>query len=308
MQYLIKLSDESGHKALLTLDEAAVKRPAIDLVFDVIGSERPEELVTNQTLPATQLDDLKAFQRMIFDRDAQGAFIRDGIGFVANGQEVDPDAPMERCFVPVSREGMDYMRCELVLKTPEVAQKAAQADQLQLYARMMFLHQLSLGHSLDVTKDYPDLADLIKEAERQHLIEIDVPTASYRLTAEGQRVHQGWIDEAQDLIRRFDIYGDVDVDTSGTARFDTGMGRDWRIAAFEHEGVNPFRARFLLGLNDGEWDDLPNWRDAALDPAWYAEVFAPVESAPTGEEIGRDRFERVMDQAKAALRDDRVYR
>jgi hypothetical protein len=312
MEYLIKLSDEAGHKVLLTLDEAAAKRNAIDVVFDVIGSERPEDLVANQTLSASQVDDLKAMQRLVFDRDAQGAFIRDGVAFTANGQEVDPDAPMDRYFQPASREGIDYMRCELVLKAPGAAPAAqasaasSQDEQIRQFARMMFLHQVSVGHSLDVTKDYPDFGEIIQACEKEHLIEIDVPSASYKLTQEGQQLHRGWVDEAQDLIRRFDIYGDVDVDSSGRASFDTGMGRDWRVPMFEHEGVDPFKARFLLGLNDGEWDDLPNWREAALDPAWYQEVFAPIESAPSVEDLGRDRLERVMDQAKAALREQQA--
>ena len=40
------------------------------------------------------------------------------------------------------------------------------------------------------------------------------------------------MDEAQDLIKRFDIFGDVDVDSQGTARFDTGLGRDLRVPIY----------------------------------------------------------------------------
>jgi len=41
-------------------------------------------------------------------------------------------------------------------------------------------------------------------------------------------------------------------------------------------GVDPFRARFLLGLNDGEWNQLDNWLDLFENPQWYAEIFEPL--------------------------------
>lgn len=305
MQYLIKLADDSGHKVLLTIEEAEARRNAVDVVFDVIGAANPESLVAAKTLSETQLDDLRALQKLIFDRDAQGLFIREGIGFKANGHELEPDAPFDRACERIEREGLSYMRCELALTTPETAQHAAQEAQMRLFARMMFLHQLSLGHSLDVTKDYPDLEDLIKEAELQGEIEVDVPTASYKLTSEGRRVHQAWIDEAQDLIKKYDVYGDVDLDSTGRARFDTGRGKDYRVVVYEYEGLNPFRARYLLGLNDGEWDELQDWRDAIQAPAWYESIFEPIEVAPSLAEMGRDRLLRMMDQAKASLQGER---
>ncbi len=112
--------------------------------------------------------------------------------------------------------------------------------------RAMFLHQIAVGSAIDVTKDNPELEELIAWGEKEQYIEIDVKTANYKLTERGKRVHDSYIEEAQNLIKKFDIYGDVDVDRSGTAHFDTGSGRDLRVAAFEMEGVDPFRARFCL--------------------------------------------------------------
>lgn len=173
---------------------------------------------------------------------------------------------------------------------------------MQDLGRAMFLHQISVGASIDVTKDNPELEEMIAWAEKEQYIEIDVKTASYKLTERGKRVHDSYIEEAQNLIKKFDIYGDVDLDRSGIAHFDTGAGRDLRIAAFEMEGVDPFRARFLLGLNDGEWDKLPDWNHLLNDEQFYAEVFAPVERAASIEEIGEDKLATIIDQGKAKLR------
>jgi hypothetical protein len=308
MQYLIRLSDASKQHAVnLALTEDEVRRPAIEVVFDLIGATDLNTLVEAKTVSTNQLDALQALQREIFGRDAEGLFIRDGVGFSANGRELNPDEPMERCFQPVTAEGMTYQRCELVVQTPESQDLASRDQQVKEYAKMLFLHEIAVGNSLDVTKDYPDLEELIKDAELRNEIEIDTAKAVYKLSPEGRRVHDAWMREAQELIKVYDIFGDVDVDASGNARFDSGFGKDLRVPIFELEGLNPFRARFLLGLNDGEWDRLENWRDAIHDADFYGEIFSPIESAPSVDELGADRLARVLDQGKAALRRQQPY-
>lgn len=305
MQYLIHLIDAAKqHTVNLALEEADVSKPAIDVVFDVIGASDPNVLVAAGTVSSRQLDALQALQREIFDHDAQGSFIREGIEFSANGRPLDPDRPMKDAFELVTREGTSYQRCELVVQTTESQALESRDRLIKTFAPMIFLHEIAVGNSLDVTKDYAELTDLLKEAELRQWTDIDVGRAVYKLAPAGQQLHDGWMQEAQELIRLYDIYGDVDVDASGNARFDTGFGKDLRVPVFEHEGVDPFRARLLLGLNDGEWDRLPNWRELIYDPAWYEEVFAPVESAPSRDELGEARLARIIDQGKAALRED----
>jgi hypothetical protein len=175
-------------------------------------------------------------------------------------------------------------------------------EQIKAFSRLLFIRRLAKGTAIDVTNDYPELTEVIAWGEKDSLIEIDVKKAVYKLTDKGRRLHDSYIAEAQDLIKRFDIYGDVDVDGSGRAHFDTGLGRDLRVAAFEMDGVDPFRARFLIGINDGEFDQDFDWISALLDEGWYREIFAPIERAPSIEEIGRDNMARIMDQAKELLR------
>jgi len=315
MQYQLRLSDAGeNNSCVLTLDDSIANQNAIDVVFDFIGTEDIDGLVNKGVLAGGQTDDLKALQSYIFDRDAQGAFIRETIEFKANGRDINPDAPIKNAFSPSERDGMKYYRLDLVAidsaapvsmkPTQQAANEQVQepANLMQDLARAMFLHQISIGANIDVTKDNPELEELIAWGEKEQYIEIDVKTASYKLTERGKRVHDSYIEEAQNLIKKFDIFGDVDVDRSGVAHFDTGAGRDLRIAAFELEGVDPFRARFLLGLNDGEWDKLPDWNQLLNDESFYADVFAPVERAPSVEEIGEEKLASIIDQGKAKLR------
>ncbi|MFA7335208.1 MAG: hypothetical protein WC028_00385 [Candidatus Obscuribacterales bacterium] len=313
MNYLLRVSDHlNQHLVVITLDQQTAKQPAVDIVFEILGAEKPEELIEEGRLPEGQVEDLRALQKMIFDRDSDGLFISNSVDFLANGEALDPEAPLLQAFVPSERDSVKYMRCDLVVLDKNGASSNSTSantsgaktteQKVEEFGRVMFLHQIAVGTIIDVTKDNGDLVDVIAYAERENLIEIDVKKAAYKLSEKGKRMHDSYIAEAQDLIKRFDIYGDVDVDSTGTAHFDTNLGRDLRVAAFEAEGVDPFRARLLLGLNDGEWDKLDNWTEVFQDPTWYGQIFAPVEQAPSVEEIGESNLRRIIEQAKATLR------
>lgn len=338
MQYLMNLSDQSGqHMAVLTLREFDLKHTAADVVLDVIGAEDPAELVSANILAAGHVDDFKALQNLIFDHDEQGQFIREDVSFQANGRPLDPDTPVIQCFVQTERNGTKYMHCDLMAFSSTAATAGAPnsgefgtataatigaqsnathvsssagsvSEQVRAFARVMFLHQIAIGYQIDVTKDLPELTESIAEAEKNNWIQIDVKKAAYVLTPEGKRVHDSFIAEAQDLIKRFDIYGDVDVDSDGTIRFDSGLGKDWRIPVFEVEGVDPFRARFLIGINDGEWDQLSNWFELYQSESWYQNLFAAIETAPSVSDLGgTDRVCKVIDAGKAELRQDSQF-
>ncbi len=104
MQHQLRLSDAGEvHSCVLTLDEATANQNAIDVVFDVIGIENVDQLVESGVLPAGQLDELKALQKVIFDKDAQGSFIKETVNFKANGRDIDPDAPLKNAFAASER-------------------------------------------------------------------------------------------------------------------------------------------------------------------------------------------------------------
>lgn len=304
MEYLVSLSDSTKrHLVVLTLDKTTVERSAIDVVFETIGTKSINALIEANVLAAGMSDDLLALQNEIFGEDAQGSFIKDTVYFTANGKDLNPDAPLVEAFVLTSSDRGDYYRLDLVVHDSS-SSKGSQQDSFKDLARIFLLHQIAFGVPLDVTKEYPEVAELLSQAEKDNLIDIDVSKAAYKLTDAGKRVHDSYIQEAQDLIRRFDIYVDVDIDQEGVARFDTGLGKDLRVPVWELEGIDPFRARFLLGLNDGEWDDLMDWHEVAMDERWYSRIFAPIESAPSVEDIGSETLLQVIDQGKKVLRMD----
>jgi hypothetical protein len=310
MQNLLSIRDASQrHMVVLLLDDRTVKQAAADVIFDVIGGADPKTLADSGTLAEGQLEDFQAIQNIIFDRDDQGIFIREDVNILANGKDLNPDEPLDRVMLKATKEGVEYKRCEVVVTgggttatVPPGTEQTSGRDSMKDLAYLMFLHQIATGAQIDVTKEFVELLDLIARAEREGLIEIDVKKAAYKLTEKGKRTHQSYLEEAQDLIKRYDIFADTDVDSSGDARFDTGLGRDLRIAIYEMEGINPYRARFLLGLNDGEWDGMENWMDVLDDEKWYRQVFQPIDTAPSVDDIGKPQLQSIFYQGKSRLR------
>lgn len=316
MKFELNLSDGS-HSAVLNIPESVAVRSAIDVVMDVIGSDDVQSLAAQNILSPGDVDELRALQSTIFDTDDQGKFIREEVFLKANGKDLNPDGSLMAAFLPP--DASNVRRAKLTvhnLNAPVVATAPAatsvdsgssDSNDFKEFAQLFFLHQIAVGNHLDVTKDYPELAMVLKEAEKAELIEVDVKNASYKLTAKGKQRHDEAIAEAQDVIRRFDIFIDVDFDSNGIAHFDSGLGRDLRVPVFEIERVNPFRARFLVGLNDGEWDKLENWVSLVEEEDFYAKMMEPVERAPSVEELGADKLRAIIEQGKAKLRNQPQY-
>jgi len=319
MQYILSLNDENRqHLVVFTLRESDVKRAAGDFFFDIVANS-PEDLSEDETIPKGQVDDLTALQHLIFDQDKDGIFIRNDKSIWANGKELDPDAPLKNAFVESQRDGVKFMICDAMVRTnatnsiasedvaasgADEGQESSLTDRVDAFARIFFIWRIANGYLIDVTKEDPSLIDSIAEAEKHNWIEIDVQKAAYKLTAEGQKMYAAYKAEAQDLIKRYDIYGDVDVDYSGSIRFDTGLGRDLRIPIFEIDRVDPFRARFLIGLSDGDFDSYQDWPSFYKTAEGYEMLLRDVSYAPSLEELGRDQLKRILDAGKAQLRVD----
>lgn len=295
--YVLQLTDSAGaHSVAFRLDEKHLDTKAIDIVFDVVGAD-PEVLKNSNVISAEQTADVRALQKEIFDQDSQGRFIRDSVRITTQGKDIDPDRPLREAF---EANGNGASKCDAKL---EKLSGEDIVERMEKFGRMFLLHQVAEGAPLDVTVDHPEIQSLLAWAEAEQLIEIDVKKAAYKLTEKGKRQHQRQLDEAQELIRRYDIYSDVDVDAEGKVHFDTKLGADLRVPIYEMEGVDPFRARFMIGLNDGEFRES-DWTKMALSEAFYKEVFTPIETAPSISEIGDGKLTAILQEGKKVLRAD----
>jgi hypothetical protein len=313
MEYLLHVADSSArHMTVLTLSQGDVQKSAIDVVFDFLGNENPQELVEQGVLPEGQINDFTALQRLVFDKDDQGLFIREDINLKANGSDLNPDATIAGAFKPAQRDGVEYRRCDISISGGALDDTANgypiasnnQSGSVEELARLMFLHQIAIGKLVDVTKELAELTDIIKWAETEGLIEIDVEKVAYKLTEKGKRRHDSYMEEGQNLVIRYDIFGDVDIDSAGKVFFDTGHGKDLRVPIYELEGIDPYRARFVLGLNDGEWNSMDDWSQRCTSEEWYHEIFEPIDHAPSVENISQAQLTKVLEAGKQKMREE----
>lgn len=305
--YIVEITDDARTgKLVLPMQKQDIQRPAIDFVFDVLGSPDPERLAREFHLAPADVAWLGRLKRTIFEEDGQDLVIREGISFEANHEILDPDASLDEYFVPRRRPGSDSEIYVCAIEVVSGSANRGQRRQMLPYQLLFMLHQFRRGYAIKA--DEVDLLrDLTEEAEGRGLLRFDMGKGTFVPTPEGEQAHRRMVAEAQDLIRRFDIYADVDLEYGGDVHFGTGSGQDLRVAMYELAGIDPFRARFILGLNDGEWDDLPDWPRRILDPAWFDEIFSYVEQCPGVEDIGRHRLEQVHDAGRRELRGEAEF-
>jgi hypothetical protein len=300
--YLVELTDDARTgKVVLPLLRPEVQRPAVAFVFDVLGNADTARLKSDRHLSDSDLALLAHLRDVVFTRDGAELVIRDGVSFEANREVLDPDAPLEEYFLPRRRADGEVYVCqiEVISHDPERAKKR----QMLAYQIMFMLHRFQRGY--EIRADEVDrLRDQTEEAERRGLLAFDMAKSTFVVTPDGDRAHESLGAEAQELLRRYDIYADVDADSRGDIRFGTGQGQDLRVPIYELVGSNPFRARFVLGLSDGEWDALADWPACITSPQWFDEIFAYIEQCPTIDDIGRERLEAICDAGKRELRGD----
>jgi hypothetical protein len=299
--YTLQLTDLSTNASVeFALQEQEVQQSAVQAIGDLLAADATS-LINAQRVAPSAATDITKLQQSLFEQDEHGISIRADVAVTCQGHVIDPDQPLQREFRKLPGSSEHYY-CSAVIEHISDQDEQAGSSLLEL-ARIFFIYQIAEGRHVDVINVEGKLQPLIEWGENEELIEIDVQKAQYKLTAKGRDLQQQIQREMTSLIERYDIYGDVDIDNAGTIRFDTGLGKDLRVPAWEMEGVNPFRARFLLGLNDQEWNNLP-WSEKILDPSWYSSIFQVIETAPAVEDVGSEIMQQVMNQGKSVLRSD----
>lgn len=290
MPYTVHVADTAGHAVSLKVDDFTIARPAIEVIFDVFG-ERPDKLVADGIIESVDSFNLRKLQDLVFDKDETGPFIRPDVNITAHGALVNPDEPLKNV---CDRFGKS---CSLIVESGTKDQ-----EPVDEFSRLMMVYMLGIGRELDVTKDHPQLEKLIATLDQAGLLEIDVKRASYSLTPRGKQIYAQTMAEAKELENRFDIFADVDVDATGVAHFDTGLGQDLRAPMFELKGIEPFKGRLLLGMMAGEFDQLDDWAERISSRKWYDAIFEPIENAPSIEDLGKSNLESIAQQGNRALR------
>ena len=99
------------------------------------------------------------------------------------------------------------------------------------------------------------LNDIAKRLEALGFLSIFYSNEGYAITHQGRTFIGTLIAETESYIRRFDLFSDI-LPNYGEhpTIFGSGRGIDLRVQIFISEGIDPYRAVFLLHLYDGTLD------------------------------------------------------
>ncbi len=111
-----------------------------------------------------------------------------------------------------------------------------------------------------------------------NLIASSIEAGEYEITAQGRQLLGQMIDETESQIDHFDVFKDVVYDYEAqTIEFNTGHGQDLRVQVYEAEGLDAFRAVYLLRLYDGAIDEYSGrWRQEIHNEEFFDNLLRPV--------------------------------
>ncbi|MEB3300032.1 MAG: hypothetical protein VKO21_11175 [Candidatus Sericytochromatia bacterium] len=280
---LVWTEPAEGLRLTLVLSPAELQGTAADLVFGVLGE--PEEATRRFGLDADRSVVLRTLHERVFSREGSELEIREGIEILAGEEPLDPDALVKGLF--------DEAQGPVVLTLRSDDEASRRARHMQAYG-LMGLVWACRDEGLALPADRTEaMRSLLLEAERRDLLRLEAAKHRFVLTETGRRMAEGLAREAADLVERFDVFGDVEGLGGGTLRFHTGHGVDLRVPMWERAGVEPFRARFLLGLHDGEFEQEPDFPLVLLRPSWYGRIFNVVEEAHHPDDLPHGALDRV---------------
>ena len=113
-----------------------------------------------------------------------------------------------------------------------------------------------------------------------HVWGLTTPSSSgerYEITPAGRTYIGQLIRETESYIRRFDKFSDVILGNAlRPTEFGTGLGIDMRVQLFIADGIDAFRAVFLLRTYDGTLDAFEDtWHQRICDDKFFDMLLEP---------------------------------
>ncbi len=276
----------------VTLDGEDINRPIGDLLDEfVIGADpKTTEFIRDKMLELDEFPHLSdALDRMadIWHRFRAG---ETQVNFCINYGPDDislDDSAYQRMGTAVWRDGTwDYMLVDLVLEPSELTLEGMlgtrKPEFLTWMKGLIALYKLDTDPSSEKPlRKRDDLEDVREQLFFHNLISKGARDR-LEITQQGRRAIGRLLDEQDELEAQYDIYRDVVIrptDQGFTVEFGTLSGADYRVAVYEHVGLDPFRCVFILTLLSGEFDeDLAGkgWLKRINDDRFYERILVPV--------------------------------
>ncbi len=143
----------------------------------------------------------------------------------------------------------------------------------------------------------PHIQTVVGDLSAQGLIAPSTPDETFEITPAGRTYIGQLMRETESYIRRFDKFSDV-IPGNGLrpTEFGTGRGMDLRVQLFVAEGIDAYRAVFLLRMYDGTLDTFgDSWQRRVGDEGFFDMLLEPVLDYSS---VAEEDLERVNDAGR----------
>jgi len=128
----------------------------------------------------------------------------------------------------------------------------------------------------------------------------------YFITPKGYDYLNRIIDEVEFYIDNYDIYGDVYVKSSGQVCFNTSFGDNIIVPILKKDGINPYRAIFVIAMYLGNLDWIAEDPILLFSDEIFFELFDFIFTSSTIEEIGEEILDRIIKEGKSKIEEQKL--
>lgn len=137
-------------------------------------------------------------------------------------------------------------------------------------------------------------------------IDLIASDGGFFITPGGYDLLGSIIDEAESYIDNYDIFGDVHVKNASEMEFNTGCGDNLIVPVFTHEGIDPYRAFFIVALYLGNLDHLVLELDMLFTEEPFRQLFSLIAHSKTAEDVGTELLNRVIQSGRWKIEEEQL--
>ncbi len=227
---------------------------------------------------------------------------------INNGESnIQPDEPvyLHQQF-HVADDGVTYKLLDVVLDVNNAVDPFYLVSEEQKQEMLDDFRATFILYMMDKFGRFPDfgseqISHILDKLSSEDDCLIYFDDADWNITHRGYDLLRSIADEAEFYIDNYDIFADIYIKGFQKVIFDTGYGDNLIIPVFLREGIDPYRAIFLIAVYLGNLDE---WLDSTGDlfsEQSFRKLFSVIADSPDEEEIGTELLSHVIEEGKSRM-------
>ena len=213
-------------------------------------------------------------------------------------------------------DGCSYNLLDLVLEVHDNLDPFSEMTDDQKETMLRDFRGLFILYLIDRFGDQPKLQDAEHEAAGklsillEHLASEEIGLIAFDgepfITPGGHDLLSSIIEEAEFYIDNYDIFGDVYVKGASEIRFNAGYGDNLIVPVFVREGIDPYRALFVVALYLGNLDHLVPDLAVLFSEEPFRQLFSFIAHSATAEDVGIELLDSIIQAGRSKVEEKQL--